>query len=306
LAGWLVTSFGWRSIFWFNVPIGILVMVVVGILLKMDSGQRMHIDFAGAGYLMGAIFGIMIGLSQISKSKPESGWLVVGLLFLAGFIFLGIFIRHELKTKDPIIELVFLRQKAFMASNIYIFIYGLCTFGLSSLLPLFAASVYNMNTLNTSYILTVRSIGMIMATTVSSFLIVRWGYRRPLLIGTVLIAITLILMGIEPQPFSLLGFNISSLLVLCLLGLGTGLGMGIATTASVNAGVDLMPQKASAITGVAGMFRQGGGAIEIAMVTLLLQYLGNMTLGFEIAFIATGVIVLASIPCIFALPARPR
>jgi MFS family permease len=83
-----------------------------------------------------------------------------------------------------------------------------------------------------------------------------------------------------------------------------GIGMGIATPASANAALDLMPQRASTIQGVRGMFRQSGGAISIAMTTLVLQFVGNLALGFKFVFISTGLIVLLTIPFIFAMPDR--
>ena len=52
------------------------------------------------------------------------------------------------------------------------------------------------------------------------------------------------------------------------------------------------------------MFRQGGGAIEIALVTLLVQYSASPAAGFQIAFITTAVIVLTAIPAIMLMPAR--
>ncbi len=305
LAGWLVTGLGWRSIFWFNVPLGILVVIVISILLKGDRGHKSHIDFVGAAYFMGALFCIMIALSQIRSDGAGAGWLVVGLLFFAGLIFAGIFIRHEFKAREPVIELDFLRRKPFAASNIYTFVYGLCIFGLSSLVPLYAVAVYSLDTIKISLLLTIRSIGTILLNTTTSFLVTRWGYRRPLIIGTVMIALSLILIGFEFQPFTIFGIHFDAFIILSILCLITGMGTGIASPASVNATIDLNPQKSSSIAGVMGMFRQGGGAIEIALATLLLQYIGDMTLGFEIVFLGTGLLILAVIPTIFALPSRP-
>jgi hypothetical protein len=52
------------------------------------------------------------------------------------------------------------------------------------------------------------------------------------------------------------------------------------------------------------MFRQGGGAISIAAITMILQFVGNLSLGFNIVFICSGFIVLLTIPFIFAMPDR--
>ncbi len=78
--------------------------------------------------------------------------------------------------------------------------------------------------------------------------------------------------------------------------------MGIATPASSNACLDLMPQRASTIQGVRGMFRWSGGAVSIAVTTLILQFIGNMSIGFTVVFISTGLIVLLTIPFIFGMP----
>ena len=50
------------------------------------------------------------------------------------------------------------------------------------------------------------------------------------------------------------------------------------------------------------MFRQSGGAIGIVVITLVLQFAGNLALGFNIVFIASGLCVLLTIPFIFAMP----
>ena len=304
IGSWLVSAYSWRSIFWFNVPFGILVILVSLFLLKGDQGRKRQIDYAGAGLLTGALFSIMIGLSQIDPHNSATGWLVTGLLFALGIFLAAAFIRHETRCRDPIIDLDLLRRKPFAAGNYNGFIYGICIFGFSSLVPLYAISVYGLTTIQTGLILSIRSIGMITATLISGFFVVRWGYRRPLILGTLVVFLAVLVLGLEPQPVSILGYSLNALAMLCVLMLVMGIGMGIASPASVNATVDLAPQKAATITGVMGMFRQGGGAIEIALVTLFVQYSASPAAGFQIAFITTAVIVLTAIPAIMLMPAR--
>ncbi len=304
IGGWLLTSFGWQSIFWFNVPLGILAVIPVMWLLKSGPVQTSSIDFAGAGYFTAAIFSLMFGLSQMGHSSSSSGWLLVGLLFLAFVIFLVVFIRHEIKAPEPIVELGLLRKKPFAASNYYNFIIGACIFGFGSFIPLYAVTVYGMTTIQSSLILGARSAGMIVTAMAGSFFLIRWGYRWPMIIGSIVISISLLFMGVEPVNVSILGFELSNLTVLILLGLILGMGVGISSPASSNACLDLLPERAATITGVRGMFRQSGGAISIAMITLLLQSIGDMSLGFNVVFISTGVITLFTIPFVFAMPER--
>jgi EmrB/QacA subfamily drug resistance transporter len=302
IGSWLITGFGWQSIFWFNVPIGVLAVIPLFFLLKSEQGKKVHIDFGGAGLFSAFLFTFMIGLSQIAYSGTAPGWLITGLLFVASFFFILWFIRHELKTLDPLIDLDILRLKPFAASNIYNVIYGACIFGFSSFIPLYAVSVYNMTTIESGYVLMSRSVGMIMASLTSSFFLVKWGYRKPMLLGSIITSAAILLFGFEFTNVKIFRTEINPVLLLSAITLMMGLGNGVAGPASANACLDMMPNRASTITGVRGMFRQSGGAICIAIITLILQYFGNMSLGFTVVFISTGLIVLLTIPFIFAMP----
>jgi EmrB/QacA subfamily drug resistance transporter len=304
IGSWLITSFGWQSIFWFNIPFIILAVVPLFFLLKSSQRKKVQIDLAGSGLFSAFLLTFMIGLSQIGHSETGPGWLITGLLFIASICFLVVFIRHELKTPDPLIDLVLLRLKPFVAANIYNFIFGACLFGFASLIPLYAVSVYSMTTLESGYVLMARAIGMIVAAVGSGFFLAKWGYRKPMLLGSIIMSAGLLLLGFEFSQVRILGTEISAVVFVSGVALLIGLGMGISTPASSNACLDLMPQRASTIQGVRGMFRQSGGAISIAITTLILQFMGNMSLGFTVVFIASGLIVLLTIPFVFAMPAR--
>jgi EmrB/QacA subfamily drug resistance transporter len=304
LGGWLLTTWGWQSIFWFNLPFGILACIAILFLLKSDPGGKAHIDFMGALYLISALFSFMIGLSQTGHAGSSLAWTVVGLLLLTSLVLIGVFIRHEIKTKEPLIDLEILRRRDFTGSNIYNFLLGACVFGFSSFLPLFAVSVYQMTTIQSSLVLSMRSLGMIVSSVLASFFLIRWGYRRPMLAGSVVICLSLVLTGLEPRGLSWDGIYFSDLLVVSALAFIFGLGLGVASPAYTNACLDLMPSRAATLSGVMGMFRQSGGAISIAVTTLLLQYIGNLALGFNIVFIANGILMLATIPFIYFLPEK--
>jgi len=138
IGAWLLASLGWRSIFWSNVPIGILVVIPIIFLLRNDHGQPKHIDFKGTGYLTGAILAVMIGLSQIGSGKTSLEWLITGCLFIVGLVLAVIFIRHEFTATDPIIDLELLRHRQFAASNYYNLIYGATVFGITWFIPMYA------------------------------------------------------------------------------------------------------------------------------------------------------------------------
>jgi EmrB/QacA subfamily drug resistance transporter len=302
--GWLTTTFGWQAIFWVNVPIIILAVTPLFFLLKSEARNRMPIDYSGAALFSAFLFSFMIGLSQIVHSNSTFSWTMTGLLFAASIVFILIFIRHELRTKDPIVELDLLRLKPFAAANIYNLFYGACIFGFSSFIPLYAVSVYHMTTIESGYALMARSLGMIVATTLSGFFVVQWGYRKPMLAGSIISSFSLILCGMEFAGIHIFGAQFGPIVIVSVLSLIMGIGMGVAGPASGNACLDLRPESASTISGVRGMFRQSGGAVSIAIITMILQYIGNQAIGFRIVFIAIGILTLVTIPFIYAMPER--
>ncbi len=308
VGGWLVSAFGWRSVFWFNVPLGIITLVISAFLLKPSVREKGHIDLTGAGLFTGSLFALLTGLSQMGSSSDSESTLSrtsSGLLLATGVALMFILIRHLRRAKDPIIDWQVLRQKPFLAANIYNLIFGACVFGILSFIPLYAVSVYGMSTIESGLILTPRSVGMMIASMVTSIFLVRWGYRRPIIVGTAMLVVSLFLLGIESGGIDLLGIQIGSTVLLIGIMFLSGVGMGVAAPAANNACIELMPNRIASISGVRGMFRNSGGAISIAVTSLLLHNIGDMARGFTIAFFGLAIVMLIVSPLIFAMPKGP-
>ena len=126
-----------------------------------------------------------------------------------------------------------------------------------------------------------------------------------MLIGTVGMALSLFLMGTEPTGPGM-HTQLSNFVLVPLIVLLSGLAMGITSPAASNACIDLIPDRVATITGVRGMFRQSGGAIAINIISLLLHHIGDMVYGFFIIFSILSVVMLLSMPFIFAMPARAQ
>ncbi len=302
LGGWMAESFGWRSVFWLNVPLGAIVLAASAWLLRATRKEGGHMDLAGAGFFTGSLFAFMAGLSEMGDRENQWSWILSGLLLAAGIVLIIAFLRHERQVKDPIIDLEVFTERPFIAANIYNFVLGTCIFGAMSFIPLYGVSLYGMSTLGSGFVLTPRSVGMMATSTVTSIFLVRWGYRRPILIGTATVIVSLLLLGIEPKGLNILGIELSSTMLLLAIMFLSGIGMGLAAPAANNACIELMPHRVATITGVRGMFRQTGGAIGIAISSLLLESINNMARGFTVVFIGLSVLLLMTIPAIFAMP----
>lgn len=304
LGGWLVEAFGWRSVFWCNVPLGIVALIASILLLGKDEREKGQIDLLGAGLLMASVFAFLAGLSRIGNDTTSGA--ASGMLFAATGVMVTTFVWYERRAKAPIIDFEVLRDRPFVAANIYNFVLGACVMGVMAFIPLYAVSVHGMTVFQSGFILTPRSVGMITASTITSMFLVRWGYRQPMLIGTILMMVNLLLLAASAVGLGTVWWQVNSVALVSGVMLLAGVGMGISAPAANNACIELMPDRVATITGVRGMFRQIGGAVSIAVTSIVLQRASDMARGFFIVFTGLAVAMLATIPAIFMMPASPK
>ena len=304
LGGWIVSEYSWRYIFYINLPIGIGLMVLIMILLKSSKVlSRPRIDFVGASFFFGAILFLMLGLNFIAENFSLSSLLLTGIFSVVSFSFLYLFFRHEKKDSNPILDMALLKSRPFLAANVYNMMMGAGIIGVNAFIPFCAISVHNLSTLASGMILTPRSVGVIVASAITSFLLRRWGYRRPMVLGLIILSLSTILLG--DQGFRLLrilGIHLGIAEILAVLVMLTGIGAGIALPASNNACIELMPEKVATITGLRGMFRSVGAVFGISVITIILHSSSAPANGFRIAFISFGLGLLFTVPLVFLMP----
>jgi EmrB/QacA subfamily drug resistance transporter len=308
LGGWVVSRYSWRYIFYINLPIGIA-LIALGMILLEDSEvhSQPHIDFGGASFFFGAILFLMLGLNLIAENFSFSSLLLTITFTAVSFSFLCLFIRQEKKAPNPILDMALLRSRPFLAANIYNMIGGAGMFGIFAFIPFYATSVHKLSTLASGMILTPRSLAIIPAAAVTSFLLKRWGYRWPMVLGMIIISLSTILLGSPGIRFlRMIGINWGVAQILTIPIMIAGIGMGISLPASNNACIELMPDKVATITGLRGMFRSVGGAFGISLTTIILHLSLTPANGFRISFPSFGLGFLLAIPLVFLMPSGKK
>jgi EmrB/QacA subfamily drug resistance transporter len=304
LGGWIVSEYSWRYIFYINLPIGIVLISLITILLHDGKvSSKPNIDFAGAAFFFGAILFLMLSLNHLAENFSVFSFFLAALLLGVSVFFLYLFSRQEKKASNPILDMALLRSKPFFAANLFNMIIGAGVFGIFAFIPLYAISVQKLTTLASGMILTPRSIGTISASALTSFLLKRWGYRRPIVVGVILVSLSTILLGDQGfQLFRVLGIHLGATESLLILIMVTGIGLGILFPASNNACIELMPEKVATITGLRGMFRSVGGVCGISLITIILHLSATPATGFRTVFIGFGLGLLLAIPLAFLMP----
>ena len=302
-----MSRYSWRSIFYINLPIGIVLIVLIAVLLGgSEVRSRLHIDVGGASLFFGTILFLMLGLNVLAENLSASSLLHAVAFLAVSLLLFYLFFRQEKRALNPILDMTFLKAKPFLAANLFNLMAGAGILGICAFIPLYATSVFKLSTLVSGMILTPRSLAMIPASVFISFLLKRWGYRWPMVLGMGIISVTVLLLGEAPGLWSAIGFPIGIAESVALTLLFLGVGCGTAFPASNNACIELMPDKAATITGIRGMFVYVGGALGISFMTIVLHLSPTPALGFRIAFISFGLGLLFTIPAVFLMPTGKR
>ncbi|MDO8472254.1 MAG: MFS transporter, partial [Dehalococcoidia bacterium] len=265
------------------------------------AGRR---DVVGATLLAGSLFAFMGGFSGLGTGITSFSVATAAVLFAVSVVIMVVFLRRARRVADPLIEIEILTGRPYLASNVYNFLLGVGVLGVAALVPLYAVSVYGSSTLESGLILTPRSVGMLAASAVTSMFLVRWGYRWPMLVGSVVLIVSVALLGLEPGrgAAGVASGNIWWLLVIMAIA---GVGSGIAAPAANNACIELMPERVSTITAIRSMFRQAGGAVSVTGGSLLLHVTGNIASGFVYLYLGIAALMLLMIPVVFFMPRGP-
>ena len=275
--GLVVDAFGWRYVFFLNIP-----MVLLGIAsaaavpeevrsTRVSRDSSAKFDWLGAG--LSALSLIMLLLAMTNGHK--FGWSspIIMLAMLSSFALLGSFVWWELRTSNPMLDLRFFRRKTLSFGVSAAF---LCFLGSSSVLvltPFYLQGVLGFSPRTTGLVLVSGAIGMTLGGLISGVLSDRYGWRLFTVGGLAICATGLFL-------FSRLTDQSPLVLVIVALIL-TDFGMGTfysPNTSSVLGSVETASY--GIVSGLLNMARNGAGIISLAMATAIVTATMG-SLGFE-------------------------
>jgi EmrB/QacA subfamily drug resistance transporter len=306
LGGFLLENWSWRALFFINLPIGVI--LVLGFLFLMPKAEDEHtlaklrVDATGLIQFIGAILSLMYGMTLIADNPAQASNPIVWALFAGSLILAVMFVRHVRSTPEPIMEYRLLARSPFLAANIYNFLFGAVTMGFYSFIPYYAVVKFGLTPFESAAVLTPRAIVVMLMSFVASLFVKRLGYRLPMLVGMLFVAVTFVLMAQGWSNLQVGGVSIGGFWLLASLIAIGGVGMGVASPASSNVAIDQAPDKAASITGIRGTFRLAGGTISISCVVLALSFFSDQAAGLDTIFMVFTVILLVTVPLVLILP----
>jgi EmrB/QacA subfamily drug resistance transporter len=195
--GYITDSWGWRWVFYVNLPVGIIaVLLVIATMPYVRSSASLRdIDFLGAGMLIAGLVPLMVALS-ITRDHGWTSPEVLGLLGVAAVLLIAFFVV-ETRTDHPIVPFGLFKNSTFSVSMIVGFLTGFGMFGTIVFVPLIYQGVLGVTATNSGQLLTPMMLGLIVASTLVGQAMVRIRYYR--FLGTGGIAVMLVGMWLLSQ-----------------------------------------------------------------------------------------------------------
>ncbi len=264
LGGYLVEYANWRSIFYINLPIGLLNLFLAGVILKetqLIKGK--HLDFVGIATSSIGLFCILLALSDGTKYGWSSPFIVT--LLVTSLITLTIFVINELHHPEPILDLRMFKNFLFTMSVIIGSLLAMGMFGAIFLIPILLQNVLGQTAMKTGLIMFPAAIASGIMMPLSGKLFDKYGAQGIVIVGLVLVTWT---------TYAMNGFNdLTPYAVmtvwLTIRGAGMGLSMMPVTTVGMNTVPPQLIGRASALSNV---IRQVASSFGIAMFTTIMQH----------------------------------
>ncbi len=267
--GWITDNSTWRWVFYVNLPIGIIALLVLIFLmpsLRSKSAGKASVDYLGATFLILGTVPLLLGFTWAGSTYPWLSWQVLS-LFAGAAVFIAAFVLYEAylerHDRQPIIDPSLFKNSIFSVSVIITMITSMGMYGCILFLPLYAQGVLGISATNSGLILTPMMAGIIFSSVISGLLLSRFGkYKWLAFVGMIVtIGGSLLLQRLDVN--STYGELIIAMIV---LGLGLGFSMSLYTTVVQNALPKVIGQATSGLT----FFRSIGATIAVAAMGSLL------------------------------------
>ena len=223
LAGGLIIQHAsWAWVFWINLPVGLLAMAGFVMFLHEGVARAPHsIDVAGAALFSGAVAALMIGITQAGQSDANG----TGIAALVCAVCAILFVWQERRARDPMVAFSLWARRPIATANAATLLSGMTIIGLTTFVPLYVQGVLERSALVAGFALTAMVMGWPIGATVAARNFARYGLRRTLLFGAVLLpagasAFVLLRPGMSPMVA-----GAGSLVM--------GLGMGFLSTSAI-------------------------------------------------------------------------
>jgi EmrB/QacA subfamily drug resistance transporter len=264
LGGLIVDNVTWRWIFFVNVPIGIVGLVLSSrFLVQERHADPGRLDFLGVALLSPGLALLVYGLSEAGGGSGFGSTTVIACLS-AGAVLVTAFVLHALHIDRPLLDMRLFRDRSFSMANLVTFIFGAGLYGAMFLLPLYYQIVRGESALVAGLLMAPQGIGAMLCMPLGGRLTDKFGARRIVPVGMAVFILGTVAFT-QLSPTSNYGWLAFSLFV-------RGLGMGwVMMPAIAAAYINLTPALVPRASTTINIVLRVGGSFGTALVAVVLQ-----------------------------------
>jgi len=268
LGGWITDNFDWRWIFFINIPVGIISLLLTNRLISdppyMKEAKRtgFKIDYIGLGLLALGLGTLQVVLDKGQRDDWFGSHFIVITTTISAAALLGVLI-WEWYHKDPIIDLHLFKDRSFAIGNLLMFMVGFALMSSTVLLPLFMQTIMGYTAEKAGLALMPGGFAILIAMPVVGFLLGRYDARRLLLFGMCMLSFAL---------FHMTRFDTSiDFRTVATARVFQAIGLAFLFVPINTAAYAFIPRnKSNAASGLINLARNIGGSIGISLVTTMI------------------------------------
>jgi len=261
LGGVLLDSASWRFIFFVNLPVAALALVLAARVLPRTGERRdTPLDVRGLALLSPGLTALVAGLaSPAGGALSHAAWLLIGGALIVAFVL------HARRAAHPLIDVGIFRDRVVAAATATTLLFGAAFFGSLLLLALYYQLARGLSATGTGLVLAAQGVGAMLTMPVAGTLTDRVGAGPVVRVG-----VALVLVG--TLPFAFVADDVPGWLLVCGLFL-RGAGMGATLMPAMAAAYQVLPEAAVARAASAlEIVQRAGASLGIALLALILQH----------------------------------
>jgi EmrB/QacA subfamily drug resistance transporter len=259
LGGLFTSALSWRWIFYVNVPIGLLAIVVLAMTLPPGARVRRRIDVAGTALLAVALTALVL-LTTLGGTTVAWGSPAIVVLAIVTVAALAAFVAAERRAVEPVLPLDILRDRVVAVTAVVSLVVGFALFGSTTFLPLFLQVVDGASPTASGLLMVPLMGGSLVLSIITGQLVTRRRrYRVFPIAGTAVLAVGLFLLSTMDERTG----RPAQAVFMFIVGAGLGLTMQVLVLAAQNA---VPYEQLGVATSSVTLFRSVGGSLGTAVL----------------------------------------
>jgi EmrB/QacA subfamily drug resistance transporter len=270
VGGFLVSHFGWRSIFYVNIPFGMLTFALAFLLIPdLRPGRRHRLDILGVLLATAGLFGVIFALIEGQRFDwgRVTSWITIPEIGIGGLALLAVFLVYQWRRQqaEPLLPFAVFKDRNFTLMALVMAAMGFAILGVFLPLTIYMQSVLGLSAFDAGVTIAAQPLAMIVSSSVASSLVQKVNGKWLLIPGLLMFAAGVAFMDRAAQADSGRWVFLPGLIV-------SGLGLGCVWTPVFSIATrSLDPKLAGVASGVINTMQELGTVIASAAVGALLQ-----------------------------------